>query len=58
MTDLHDLELLLRSDTPVLLIETLEEPRLIKVIAQGYGELPRALIFVGHALDIPSELRR
>jgi len=130
MRDLHDIELLLRSDTPILLIETLEEPRLvelvtrlalrmaepafcwtlteglrrmdldlgtqeqlaappdllrhvkatpqrgiyllldfhpflddplhvrlIKEIAQGYGELPRTLIFASHALSIPLEVR-
>ena len=130
MPDLHDLELLLRSDTPLLLIESLEEPRLveltarlalrinepafcwtltdglrrldidfpaqrqlsappdllrhirvtpqrgvyllldfhpfladplhvrlIKEIAQGYGELRRGLIFASHALEIPPEVR-
>jgi SpoVK/Ycf46/Vps4 family AAA+-type ATPase len=130
MTDLHDLELLLRSDTPILLIESLEEPRivelaarlalrinepafcwavteglrrvdldagvqrhlaeppevlrhikvtpqggvyilldfhpfldnplhvrLIKEIAQGYGELPRTLVLVSHALPAPPEIR-
>jgi hypothetical protein len=130
MPDLHDLELLLRSDTPLLLIESLEEPRLveltarlalrvnepafcwtlteglrrldlelnpqrqlsappdllrhirltpqrgvyllldfhpfladplhvrlIKEIAQGYGELPRTLIFASHALEVPPEVR-
>jgi hypothetical protein len=31
MTDLHDLELLLRSDTPLVLIETLEEPRVVEL---------------------------
>jgi SpoVK/Ycf46/Vps4 family AAA+-type ATPase len=34
MTDLHDLELLLRSDTPILLIETLEEPRLVELVTR------------------------
>ena len=34
MTDLHDLELLLRSDTPILLIETLEEPRLVELVSR------------------------
>lgn len=34
MTDLHDLELLLRSDTPILLIESLEEPRIIELAAR------------------------
>lgn len=34
MTDLHDLELLLRSDTPLLLIESLEEPRLVELISR------------------------
>lgn len=34
MTDLHDLELLLRSDTPLLLIETLEEPRLVELVSR------------------------
>ena len=130
MTDLHDLELLLRSDRPILSIESVEEPRivalfaglalrlnqpvfcwtlteglrrveledppnqrladpaevlryvkvtpqrgiyllldfhpflaeplhvrLIKEIAQGYGETGRTLVFVSHALDIPPELR-
>ncbi len=128
--DLHDLELLLRSDTPIVLIESVEEPRvlalfaslalrlaepahhwtlteglrrlelegeaeqrladptqmlrylrsgagrglyllldfhpflgdplnlrLIKEIAQGYGELPRTLVLVSHALEVPPELR-
>lgn len=128
--DLHDLELLLRSDTPIVLIESVEEPRvlglfaslalrlaepafrwsisdglrrleldsepeqrlteptqllrylrsgggrgiyllldfhpylgdplnlrLLKEIAQGYGELPRTLVLVSHALEIPPELR-
>ena len=31
MTDLHDLELLLRSTTPILLIESLEEPRIVEL---------------------------
>ncbi len=130
MPDLHDLELLLRSDTPIVLIESIEEPRvvalfarlavrvaepafcwtatdglgrieldtepqrqladptemlrhirltprrglyllldfhpylgdplhvrLIKEIAQGYEELPRTLVLVSHALEIPPELR-
>ncbi|MEA3278112.1 MAG: AAA family ATPase [Pseudomonadota bacterium] len=130
MTDLHDLELILRSDTPLLLIESLEEPRildlfsrlalhltepafcwsvtdglrrieldmapqrhlaepieilrhvkvtpqrgiyllldfhpfladplhvrLVKEIAQGYGELPRTLVLVSHALEVPPEVR-
>lgn len=34
MPDLHDLELLLRSDTPLLLIETLEEQRLVELSAR------------------------
>ncbi len=34
MKDLHDLELLLRSDTPILLIETLEEPRLVDLVSR------------------------
>ena len=34
MRDLHDLELLLRSDTPILLIETLEEPRLVELVTR------------------------
>jgi SpoVK/Ycf46/Vps4 family AAA+-type ATPase len=128
--DLHDLELLLRSDTPIVLIESVEEPRvlalfarlalrlgeaafrwtlteglrrldldqdgeqrlteptqllrflrsgsarglyllldfhpflgdplnlrLMKEIAQGYGELPRTLVLVSHALEAPPELR-
>ncbi|MGE5154056.1 MAG: AAA family ATPase [Bdellovibrio bacteriovorus] len=128
--DLHDLELLLRSDTPIVLIESVEEPRvlalfarlalrlaepayrwtlteglrrldldqdgeprlaeptqllrylrsgsgrglyllldfhpflgdplnlrLLKEIAQGYGELPRTLVLVSHALEAPPELR-
>ncbi|NEX18845.1 AAA family ATPase [Thiorhodococcus mannitoliphagus] len=128
--DLHDLELLLRSDTPIVLIESIEEMRvielfsrlalrltepafrwtvtdglarieydtepqsmlaeptevlrhirlttqrgiylmldfhpyldkplhvrLIKEIAQSYVGLPRTLIFVSHALEVPPELR-
>lgn len=31
--DLHDLELLLRSDTPIVLIESIEEPRVLEVFA-------------------------
>ena len=34
MTDLHDLELLLRSTTPIILIESTEEPRVIALFAQ------------------------
>jgi hypothetical protein len=128
--DLHDLELLLRSDTPLVLIESVEEPRvielfarlalrlaqpvfrwsvadglrrldldaeprreladpaealrhirgtgqagvyvlldfhpyldnplhvrLLKEIAQGYGELPRTLVLVSYAIQSPPELR-
>lgn len=128
--DLHDLELLLRSDTPIILIESIEEPRvielfsrlairvsepafswtvtdglqrieyaaepqpmladpsevlrhvklttqrgiyllldfhpyldtplhvrLLKEIAQGYSGLPRTIIMVSHALEVPPELR-
>ena len=130
MPDLHDLELLLRSDTPIILIESTEEPRvitlfaqlalriaqpawcwsvteglrrlefdaeqkqrltdptqalrylrsggeagvyllldfhpylaeplhvrLLKEIAQSYGERPRTLVLVSHALEAPPELR-
>jgi SpoVK/Ycf46/Vps4 family AAA+-type ATPase len=130
MPDLHDLEILLRSDTPIVLIESIEEPRvielftglairldepafrwsvteglrriefdtepqrlfadptealrhiratqqrgiyllldshpyldnplhvrLLKEIAQGYAELPRTLVLVSHALEIPPELQ-
>jgi SpoVK/Ycf46/Vps4 family AAA+-type ATPase len=130
MTDLHDLELLLRSDRPILSIESVEEPRivalfagialrlnqpvfcwtltdglrrveledapnqrlaepaevlrfikvtpqhgiyllldfhphlaeplhvrLIKEIAQGYGDTARTLVFISHALGIPPEIR-
>ena len=32
--DLHDLELLLRSDTPIVLIESIEEPRVIELFAR------------------------
>jgi len=41
MRDLHDLELLLRADTPILLIETLEESRVLQLasrLALGQGE--------------------
>jgi hypothetical protein len=128
--DLHDLELLLRTHTPIVLIESVEEPRvltlfaglavrlaepayrwsltdglrrldldadgeqrlteptqllryvrsgggrglyllldfhpfltdplnlrLIKEIAQGHAELPRTLVLVSHALEVPGELR-
>ncbi len=34
MTDLHDLELILRSETPVLLIESLEERRIIELFTR------------------------
>jgi SpoVK/Ycf46/Vps4 family AAA+-type ATPase len=34
MTDLHDLELLLRSTTPLLLIESLEEPRIVELFTR------------------------
>jgi SpoVK/Ycf46/Vps4 family AAA+-type ATPase len=130
MNDLHDLELLLGSHTPILVIESLEEPRvlqicvqlglrlgkpvfrwtfteglsradthqpgqrttadpaevlrhikatslaglyllldfhpfldnplhmrLIKEIAQTYGETPRTLVLVSHALAVPPEVR-
>lgn len=129
MPDLHDLEILLRSDSPIVLIESIEEPRvlelfaglairlgepafrwsvtdglcrieldsapqtrfadptdvlrhlratqqrgiylmldfhpyldnplhirLLKEIAQGYGERPRTLVLLSHALEIPPEL--
>ncbi len=32
--DLHDLELLLRSDTPIILIESIEEPRVIELFSR------------------------
>ncbi len=34
MPDLHDLELLLRSDTPLVLIESIEEPRVLTLFAR------------------------
>jgi SpoVK/Ycf46/Vps4 family AAA+-type ATPase len=34
MTDLHDLELMLRSETPILLIESLEEPRILQLFTR------------------------
>lgn len=34
MNELHDLELMLRAETPILLIESLEEPRLLDLLAQ------------------------
>jgi len=34
MTDLHDLELLLRSETPILLIESLEERRILELFTR------------------------
>lgn len=34
MNDLHDLELLLRSETPILLIESLEEPRILELFTR------------------------
>ena len=34
MPDLHDLELLLRSDTPLVLIESIEEPRVLTLFTQ------------------------
>ncbi|MBK5970497.1 MULTISPECIES: AAA family ATPase [Thiorhodovibrio] len=34
MTDLHDLDLILRSETPVLLIESLEEKRIIELFSR------------------------
>ncbi|WP_005225088.1 AAA family ATPase [Marichromatium purpuratum] len=33
MPDLHDLELLLRADTPILIIESVEEPRVVELFA-------------------------
>jgi SpoVK/Ycf46/Vps4 family AAA+-type ATPase len=33
MPDLHDLEILLRSDTPIVLIESIEEPRVVELFA-------------------------
>lgn len=32
--DLHDLELLLRSDTPIILIESIEEPRVVELFSR------------------------
>jgi hypothetical protein len=32
--DLHDLELLLRSDTPIVLIESIEEPRVVELFSR------------------------
>jgi len=64
MPDVHDLELLLRSDAPLILVESLEEPRVITLfarlalrIAQGYGERARTLVLVSHALEVPPEIR-
>jgi SpoVK/Ycf46/Vps4 family AAA+-type ATPase len=34
MNDLHDLEVMLRSETPILLIESLEEPRLLELLGE------------------------
>lgn len=34
MNDLHDLELMLRSETPLLLIESLEEPRILQLFSE------------------------
>jgi SpoVK/Ycf46/Vps4 family AAA+-type ATPase len=34
MNDLHDLELMMRSETPILMIETLEELRLLEIFAE------------------------
>ena len=34
MTDLHDLDLMLRSETPILLIESLEEPRILQLFTR------------------------
>jgi hypothetical protein len=34
MPDLHDLELLLRNQTPLIVIETLEEPRVLQLAAR------------------------
>ena len=34
MNDLHDLELMLRSETPILLIESLEEPRILQLFTR------------------------
>ncbi|MBK1703073.1 AAA family ATPase [Halochromatium glycolicum] len=34
MNDLHDLEVMLRSGTPILMIESLEEPRLLELLGE------------------------
>ncbi len=34
MEELHDLELLLGSRTPIIIIESLEEPRLVQLFAR------------------------
>ncbi|MBK5941967.1 AAA family ATPase [Halochromatium roseum] len=34
MNDLHDLEVVLRSETPILMIESLEEPRLLELLGE------------------------
>jgi hypothetical protein len=39
MPDLHDLEILLRSDTPIVLIESIEEPRVVELFAGLLGEI-------------------
>ncbi|MGD8310743.1 MAG: AAA family ATPase [Chromatiales bacterium] len=43
MTDLHDLELTLLSHTPILAIETLEEPRLLQMLSRLGLRLPHPL---------------
>ncbi|WP_462322412.1 hypothetical protein [Halochromatium sp.] len=34
MNDLHDLEMMLRSEMPILMIESLEEPRLLELLGE------------------------
>ncbi|MGB5831235.1 MAG: AAA family ATPase [Thiohalocapsa sp.] len=73
MTDLHDLELMLRSETPILMIESLEEPRILQLftrlalrleqpvfgwsLTEGLRRIEHALAFDQELADPPAVLR-
>ena len=53
MNDLHDLEVVLRSETPILMIESLEEPRLLELL----GEIGQRLHLPVHCWTLTDGLR-
>jgi hypothetical protein len=54
MPDLHDLELLLRSATPIVLVESTEEPRVLGLFAQLALHLSQS----GYRWSVTEGLRR